>query len=238
MKSSPQSPNTQPPPIAFAGDAPPPSVPLVQAVNAAKPVRLRRPALDLAVVVATTSLAPIASAVSGAGRPFDTGLLWQPGALAAAALWATAAGAAFTRALVPRRGEVLPDATPARRATVGAIALATGTAALLPTAAAPVASAHHASFAGAWLHCAGWAGLLAAIAVTVGALTLRRALSLRPASLGAALGAAGAALAGLDLHLRCPYGGTWHLLLAHAGAVALAAVLGAAVGALMARLRR
>lgn len=213
------------------GGAPPPSAPLLATVGAVKPVTTRRPLRDVAAVVGAAALLPVV-AVASQGVAVEESLLREPGALAGAALWLLGSGVAFARAILPMRGQVLPDAARARRAAVGAFAVGLATSALLPRSGRATVEA---AFGAAWVHCAGWAALLAGIAVVAGTVALGRALALRPASLGAALGAAGAALAGFDLHFRCPYPGVPHLVLAHAGAVALCALLGATVAACFAR---
>jgi hypothetical protein len=63
--------------------------------------------------------------------------------------------------------------------------------------------------------------------IVAGTLSLRRVAILDPWRLGAALGAAGGALAGLTLHLTCPDSRPVHLALAHAGGVVMSAVAGA-----------
>jgi hypothetical protein len=52
---------------------------------------------------------------------------------------------------------------------------------------------------------------------------------------GAAVGAAGAALGGLSLHLGCGYGGLHHLVMGHAGGFVLGVAAGGIVVAAVAR---
>jgi hypothetical protein len=58
---------------------------------------------------------------------------------------------------------------------------------------------------------------------------LRRAVPAAPVARGALLGACAGAWSGLTIHLHCPCGDAWHILLGHAVPIAICAALGALI---------
>jgi hypothetical protein len=147
------------------------------------------------------------------------GLLWLAGFVVPLAL-----------AVLPRRGQVLPDGVRAGRAaflTCSTLVLV----GLLFTVDAPGATilprTTWAGFAKLWWHCVSF-GLKVSIPLLIfSALVLSRVAVISVGRLGAAVGAAGGALAGLTLHGLCPYGGAVHVGLAHGGGVVIGAIIGA-----------
>src|SRR5262249_47264388 len=130
-------------------------------------------------------------------------------------------------ALLPRRGAVLPDGA---RAAASAIVVAVGLMAL--GAVFPREAPGHSVTLPLPIgirNCGLFALIFSIIPVTVGLIASRRALPVGAWRVGAALGAASGALAGLNLHLLCPVGGASHLALAHGGAVAICALVGGLV---------
>jgi hypothetical protein len=205
---------------------PPPNSALMAAVSAMGPVRTRVPWRALVVVLAAGLVWPIAAVVrrTRADLPFLP-VAWV---VAMAVAWTVGVVAPLAAAVLPRRGEVLPDAGRAGRvaALCAALLMLLG---LVATVDAPGKTTIPASFARTWWHCASF-GLRVAIPVLiVSALLMRRLHPVGSSRVAAALGAAGGALGGLTLHFICGYGGGLHVGLAHAGGMMLAAALGALV---------
>jgi hypothetical protein len=198
---------------------------LLEVVERMQPVRTRSPWRTALLLLAAGAVFPLCML---AFRHLRRDLSYLPvlWVVAAAATWTVGLVATLTSAVIPRRGEVLPNAVWAGRA---ALVAALGLLALgvLGTVDAPGETLTPPSFAWGWWHCtslglAGTGPLLIA-----GALVLRGLYPLGGRRVGAALGAAGGALAGLTLHFLCPYGGGAHVGLVHGGGVVVGAVLGA-----------
>jgi hypothetical protein len=86
------------------------------------------------------------------------------------------------------------------------------------------------------LRCMTFGLMVALLPLTFALVALHRVLLVGSTRLMAAAGAAGGALGGLTLHVLCPVGGGLHVGLGHGGAVAVAALLGAGIGAIADRL--
>jgi hypothetical protein len=143
------------------------------------------------------------------------------------AAWWTGFLVALAAAVVPLRGQVLPDGN---RAVTSALAVAVGLMALnaLLPRDAPGHSVTIPLLIG-MRNCLGFALVDSIVPVCVGLYALRRVALIGSWRIGAALGASAGALAGLILHLLCPVGGAAHLALAHAGAVVVCGLFGALV---------
>jgi hypothetical protein len=76
-------------------------------------------------------------------------------------------------------------------------------------------------------NCLTFAVIFSVIPIGAGLIALRRVVSIRSWRIGAALGAAGGALAGFVLHLLCPVADAAHQAVAHGGAVAVCGLAGA-----------
>jgi hypothetical protein len=212
-----------------SGGAPPaPSATLLAALGDLKPVRTRVPARAVALL----AMAGLAAAAAGplvAGLRRDLGALPAIWVVAAAAAWLAGLLAAVLAAAWPRRGEVLPDASRAARAAVAVAAglMALGLFATVDAPGHTVIPEHELGrFGHLWWHCTKFSLTLVLPLLVVGGLVLRRLFPMGGARIGAALGAAAGAAAGLALHFSCPIGGGLHVGLAHAGGVALGALLG------------
>jgi hypothetical protein len=209
--------------------APPPAAALAQMVGGMRPVRTRRRFGAFISVLGAGVVAPLGLLVLRPWRP-DLAALPPVWVAAAGAVWLAAFAASLAGALIPARGDVLPSAGRASRVALATIAgLAVFT--LVGSVEAPGISAP--APAGAWpmavscWRCIAISLTIAAVFLLGGALALRRVLPMGAGRIGIALGAAGGAMGGFALHLHCPMAGTAHVVLAHAGAVALAALAGA-----------
>jgi len=209
---------------------PPPSPEMVAKLAGMQPVRTRVPMLTLLLVAVAGGAFP---AYAFAVFPLRRDLAALPPAWVAgmALFWLTGFLVPLTLALMPARHQVLPNAARAGRAGVlaASVLVLLG---LLFTVDAPGVTILPATpwehFADLWWHCVSFGLKVSVPMVILGALALRRVNLFNLRALGAAIGAAGGALAGLTLHGLCPYGGAAHVGLAHGGGV----VIGAAVGAL------
>jgi hypothetical protein len=218
--------------------APPPSPALLERVGRIGPVRTRRPG---GALVAATLLSAVAPAYLLHLYPVrrDMGALPRWWLLVAGLLWAGMSLLLLARAILPRRGDVLPNAArAARTAAVSSLLLiAFGLAFTIDSSCCTIVPAMRwADFAAAWWHCVSFGLRITAPTLVVGGVFLRRLALAGGGRLGMAVGAAGGALAGLTLHLLCPIGGALHVALAHGGGVLIGAVLGGAVlGTVLAR---
>jgi hypothetical protein len=214
---------------ASGSETPPaPSPALMSAIGTMQPVRTRVPAIALARMLGLGLVLPIIM-IAKSGPRKDLADLPLPWVVAMALVWAAGAGLTLTRAVIPRRGDVLPDALRAWRSVVvtAVVLLLLGLFATLDAPGrAALAPETLASFAHSWWHCIR-AGVLVAIPVLIAAMfSLRRLLPVGSVRVAAAVGAGGGALGGLTLHFVCAVGGGLHVGLAHAGAVVFGAVLG------------
>jgi hypothetical protein len=133
--------------------------------------------------------------------------------------------APLSAALLPRRGQVLPDGARALVVAGAALLLLTALSLLFP---APPSS-RSSRIPGLLGHCL-QLGMGLAVAPIAGLLlAIRRLAPVGSWRLGAALGAAGGALSGTLLHWTCSVVSRWHVAAAHAGAVLLCALFGAVV---------
>ena len=210
------------------GAVPPPGAALQAAVEGMKAVRTRVPGRAVALVIAAAALFPLTS-ILRTGLRRDLSALPPAWVGAMGAAWAVGFLAVLLAALLPRRGEVLPDASRAARfaliAGAGLVLLG-----LFATVDAPGATqvprTTWSAFTHYWWHCTLSSLQVIAPVLLVGALLLRRLFPVGGLKVAGALGAAGGAAAGLTLHFICPIGGALHVGLAHAGGVAVGALLG------------
>jgi hypothetical protein len=212
--------------MAEPNQPPPPGGPLLEAVGSMRPVRTRVPWRTLLVLLALGLVWPVAAVLhrTRADLPFLP-LAWV---VLMALAWAGGVVAPLVAALIPRRGEVLPDGARAGRiaAVCASLLVLLG---LVATVDAPGKTLIPPSFPRAWWHCASFGLQVAAPVLIASAVVLRRLHPVGSWRVAAALGAAGGALGGLTLHFICGYGGGLHVGLAHAGAVVLGAGIGAVV---------
>jgi hypothetical protein len=190
-----------------------------------QPVRTRVPLRTALLVLAAGAVVPVLRLLSRPLRP-DLPHLAPLWVVVVAAAWASAAAVALARAVIPPRGEVLPNPARAARAALLASASLIGLG-LLGSVQVPGETLRPPSFALGWWHCTRFGLAVTGPMLVVGALALRRLHPLGGTAIGAAVGAAGGALAGLTLHFVCGYGGGAHVGLAHGGGVAVGALLGA-----------
>ncbi len=211
--------------------APPPSLEMLKTIGAMKPVRTRSRFGAFAAVLAIGAIWPAFSLLSSPLRP-DLGKLPLVWVAIGAALWAFAFVFSLATALVPARGDVLPAAGRASRASVigmGVVVLFTA----LWTAHVPGVSVRPEDLGKTLLQscyaCGKYVLQVAAIVVVVGFLFLRRRLPVGARRIGLAVGAAGGALGGLSLLFLCPIATVGHLMLAHVGVMILSSLAGALI---------
>lgn len=208
---------------------PPPSSALRASVTAMRPVRTRVPFLSLLVIAVAACVFPVAAL---ALLPLRRDLAALPSSWfgGVALTWLAGFIVPLTHAVLPRPGQVLPDAARAMR-TAGLAGLTSILMGLLVTVDAPGSTILPRTtwdgFLHLWWHCVSFSFKVTVPAVLVGAFCLRKVAVARLWQLGAAVGAAAGALSGLTLHGLCPYGGGVHVGLAHGGGVVIGAVLGA-----------
>lgn len=201
----------QPPPTV-----PPPSPALLARVDAMRPVRTRRPRLQLAIV-ALVSLAALAGLLTVFRPRWDVSSL---AVLAVAAVCAATFVVELWWALVPPRGQVLP-----LRAGAGArVAIA-----WVVMAGALVFAGHDAARGPAFMASARACLLVGTMTALVPAAlalaALRRFVELGGWRVGAVIGGAAGALGALCLELHCANTHLLHVLFAHAGAALLPIVI-------------
>jgi hypothetical protein len=212
---------------------PPPSAALRDAVAAMRPVKTRRPfRAFLAVVACGLVTAALAVVVFHLRRdqPYLQPAWWWTMML----VWLIGFCGPLFASMVPTRDAVLPHRTRAARAA-GLAATVPVAAGLLLTKDAPpytLLPDGAAATLGRIAHCLALGVAFWAPCLALALWTQRRVILTGSAGFGAGLGAAGGALAGLTLHLICPYGGGLHVGLAHGGCV----FVGAVAGGLAARL--
>ena len=212
-----------------AAPPPPPSAALRTSLDAMKPVRTRVPWRTLLVVLAAACAYPV-SALALYPLRQDLAVLPAAWLITVALMWLAGFTIPLVLALLPRRRQVLPDATRAGRVAV-LTALTLVLTGLLFTVDGPgvtiLPATRWAGFLPLWWHCVGFSLKATIPMLLVASISLRRIAVVNLSYLGAAVGAAGGALAGLTLHGLCPYGGGPHVGLAHGGGVAIGAALGA-----------
>jgi hypothetical protein len=215
---------------------PPPAAALAADLGRLQPVRTRQPARSLLTLMALGLLTPIAVRLIVGLRPDWAQLPAGPVALGTVG-WLVLFVVPLALAVLPDRGQVLANH---RRA--GIAALASIAAAIALVIVAPVAPGETDVLPGgiaenlplAW-HCARSALTIALPLVALGAWLLRRLLPVGRMRIGGAVGAAGAALGGLSLHLGCGYGGLHHLVMGHGGGFVLGVAAGGIIVAAVAR---
>ena len=212
------------------GPPPPPaSAALQESLDGMKPVRTRVPLRTLLVVLAAGCVYPV-SAVAIYPLRRDLSALPLPWLLAVALVWLLGLAVPLALAFLPRRRQVLPDASRAGRVAILA-ALTLVLTGLLFTVDAPgvtiLPKTRWAGFLPLWWHCVSFSLKATVPMLLVASSILRRMAVVNLFYLGTAVGAVGGALSGLTLHGLCPYGGALHVGLAHGGGVAIGAALGA-----------
>jgi hypothetical protein len=210
---------------------PPPSPDILKAVGAAKPVRTRSRFGAFLIVLAIGAAWPALTLIRFPFRK-DLGALPPAWVAIGAALWAVTLVVSLAAALVPARGDVLPSAGRASRAsaiTMGLVLLFTAA----WTAYAPGVSVRPEDVGMTLIQscygCGKYVLQVAAIFMVLGLLFLRRVLPIGGRRIGLAVGAAGGALGGLALHFLCPIATTGHILLSHVGGMVLASMAGALI---------
>lgn len=204
----------------MSAEVPPPSPALSGMLDRMRPVRTRRPRLE-ATLVALASLATTAVALVWSRPRFDMG---ATAVMAAAAACALGFAVELWWALVPPRGQVLPlRRRPGVRVLV-AWALMLG---------ALLAVGHDLrpdpAFARSAVSCLLVGALVALTPIALCLLALRRALEVGGWPLGAIVGGAAGALAGVCLQLHCANTHVAHVVVAHGGAILLPALIVALV---------
>jgi hypothetical protein len=216
------------PSLLPAGDAPPAGAGLLAAMQDLKPVKTRRPALAAALLALISLGVPAGFLLVTRLRP-DLEALPMPWVAGMAAAWAMGLLAMLLTATLPRRGEVLPDTARAGRITVAVTSMLI-LLGLFATVDAPghtnVPPGTASAFARYWWHCVSFSVKLGLPLLIAGGLLMRRLFPMGGIRVAAALGAVGGAAAGLTLHFKCNVGGALHVGLAHAGGVAVGALLG------------
>ncbi|HVZ72754.1 MAG TPA: NrsF family protein [Polyangia bacterium] len=208
---------------------PPPSSDLLADVGSMRPVRTRVPLLALCIVAVAAAVYPVVGLAIYPLRP-DLAALPTWWLVSVALVWLAGFIVPLTLAIMPRAGHVLPDGARAGR-VAGLACLTAVLLGLLFTIDAPgvtiVPTSVWEMFRRYWWGCVSFGLKISIPAVLVAAAVLRKVAVTRLPSLGAAVGAAGGAFAGLALHALCPVGGAWHVGLAHGGGVVIGATIGA-----------
>lgn len=211
--------------------APPASPALIEAVGKMKPVRTRARLTGFLAVFVVAILWPAFTLLTHPMRR-DLAALPLAWVLIGAILWAGSFGLPLAVAMIPSRHQVLPSV--GRASLLGLLGMVMlFLFAAFWTAHVPGVSLRPEdlgqTFLESCLACGGYVLQIAAILLLAGFMLIRRVLPVGGRPLGAALGAAGGALAGLALHFHCPVASTAHVLLSHVGAMALACAAGAII---------
>jgi hypothetical protein len=216
---------------------PPPSAKLLALVGQGGAVRVRRPVRQLAIFVVVSLLAGAALVawparwIWGCALRPDLSLLPRAWVVGAGTLWLSAFVILAPLLLLPVRGQVLLRVRVLRLAplvawlTLAAVSLASPTVPGVSFVARDTGTAVSTA-----LQCFAAALVFALGPVVIGLVFLRRAIPVGAVWVGAALGAAGGVLAGLCLHLHCPWAAPSHVLAGHVLPIAAAAVLTALLG--------
>ncbi len=142
--------------------------------------------------------------------------------------WAVGFAALLGIAILPRRGQVMPNAHRALVAALaGMLALTAIGLALAQTAEGSKVPRDTAELVRVSWPCVAAGLLVALVPLAGGLIALRRAVPMGARALGATLGAAGGALGGFALHLHCAWATPLHVGFAHGLPIALAALIGA-----------
>lgn len=175
----------------------------------------RRRAIAIAVVVGLALVAALPLRGDLASLPMLPFALTTAVVLAVS-VFAVAAATSTSRATGPRFPLLIAVSV------VAPVAYALATSALPVRAIAPVV-------APATWKCLAMAAMVAIAGTTALVVAFKNASPVSPRVRGAAFGAAAGAWAGLAMHLRCPSADPVHILVGHAGPIALVAILGAIV---------
>ena len=208
---------------------PPPSRALMDLVRAAPAVPRRRP-LRLFGVVLLVSLIVLALHIHSHDVRHDFSAISKPWFWTMTGAWFAAFVVPLVVALVPRRGAMFVSSRAAQLVALAIPILALAMAVLFRIDAPPATRIPKTTTETLlyieWCLVTGLE--MSAIPFALGVLVLLRApLSLQTRWVGAALGAANGALAGLMLHVHCWVGGGLHCGVSHAGQSVLGAVIGA-----------
>jgi hypothetical protein len=206
---------------------PPPSPALLDAVAKMKPVRTRVPWRPLLISIVLFLIYGAIFPLHGTRQ--DLHFLPEWWLLSVGAVWLMGLVAPLAFALLPRRGQVLPDGTRAL-----AVALVTTALIIAVNALVPGITGHeaHREFLDGWIHCVRFALPVAILPVAIGLMAVRRLAPVGSWRIGAAIGAAAGALSGLCLHLICPIASPLHVACAHGGSVIICAIAGALIAPL------
>jgi hypothetical protein len=220
-------------------EAPGPSERLLAEMGAIKPVSTRVPWRMLVLVAVAACVYPL---YAFAVYPLRVDLHALPPAwvVGVGLLWLAGFVVPLVITFLPSSGQVLPNSARAGRAAF----LAASTLILMGlffTVDAPgetvLPKTTWAGFFPLWWHCVSFGLKITIPTLILAAFGLRRIAIVKPWRLGAAVGAASGAAAGLTLHGLCPYGGAAHVGLAHGGGVAIGAIIGGLWLPLVARFR-
>ena len=208
--------------------APPPSSKLLEAVSGMRPVRTRVPARSLALLLGVWMAYGAIPLVAFRLRP-DLPFLpaWWVAIVGSA--WCMGFVAAAAAAVLPRRGQVVPDGNRALTTALVVGGFLIVGSALLP-GEAPGHSLSLPLLIG-MRNCMSFAVIASILPVAIGLVMLRKVVVVGSWRVGAAIGAGAGALAGLILHLLCPVSSAAHVSVAHGGAVLLCALLAALTAA-------
>jgi hypothetical protein len=204
--------------------APPPSPDLLAVVQGMTAVRLRSPRQQLAIIV-PVALAYPAFVLWRLGPRDDLRDLPVAWVVGTAVAWAAVTALLLTRAVLPPPGEVLPDSLRVGQ-TAGWSAAALVLLGLVATPEGP-AGTTWSTFLPDWWRCLSIGLQIILPVLAVGAVVMRGLHPVGSGRVGAALGTAGGALAGLCLHFVCGLGSGVHVSLAHGGVSVIGALLGA-----------
>jgi|GEM_PF-1104640 len=208
---------------------PPPSPALLALARDPRPVARVAPGRSLALVFGA-SLFVVAVHVHSHCVRRDLAALPRAWFWATALAWLAAFAAPLAIALVPRRGAMWADTRAARAAAVAVPVVAIALSLLLRVDAAPATRllTDPAKVREELEWCLVTGLEMNAVPFALGVMALRRApLPLHLRWIGAALGAANGALAGLMLHLACDVGGALHAGVSHAGHAVIGSIAGA-----------
>jgi hypothetical protein len=206
-------------------DPPPPSPPLLEAVNGMKPAHTRSPWRSLSlllVVLAVYASLPVLFIFRTRPDLPDLSAAWFLGVGFA---WLLGLILPLMAALLPRRRQVLPDGVLALVVAAGTTTALVAVSLLFPARD----SAHASHIAGLFGHCLHLSLALAVVPVAPTLMMIRKLAPVGSWRFGAAVGAAGGALSGTLLHVLCSVTSRWHVAAAHTGAVVLCALFGAAI---------
>ncbi len=204
--------------------APPPGPVLMAALDGMSAVRPRSPRQALAIIVAVSVLYPL-YLLATLGTRADLGSLSVAWVVGTAVAWAAATALLLVRSVLPPPGEVLPDSLRVGQ-TAGWTAAALVLLGLVATSEEPGATSWP-TFLREWWRCTAIGLQVVLPVLAVGALVLRRLHPVGSGRVGAGIGAAGGALAGLCLHFVCGIGSGFHVSLAHGGLSVIGLLLGA-----------